>query len=98
MVQFADYVYNIPFKGVDAYMFGLTFPIYMIPGRENGKWTYVNVAGRCLEKDKFEEWKTRYYEIEGWDPETGYPTKITLDLLGMNHIAIELTKRNKCLP
>lgn len=97
MVQLADYVYNIPFKGFDAYTFGLTFPIYMIPGRENGKWTYINVAGRCLEKDKFEEWKTRYYEIEGWDPETGYPTKSTLGLLGMKHIAVELSKRNKCV-
>ncbi len=69
MVRFADYIYSQPFKR----MVKLNLPLYLLPDRENGEWKYINVIGRHLDKNKFEEFKTKFYEFEGWDPATGYP-------------------------
>jgi aldehyde:ferredoxin oxidoreductase len=66
------------------------FPVY-----EDGQWRYANVAGRALDKDKFEEWKTKYYELEGWDKGTGWPTRSTLEDLGLGKVAGELQRRGK---
>jgi aldehyde:ferredoxin oxidoreductase len=43
------------------------------------------------------EWsrKTAFYQIEGWDPKTGYPTRKTLEALGMKHVADLLATKNK---
>jgi aldehyde:ferredoxin oxidoreductase len=34
---------------------------------EDGKWIYKNFAGNKVDWEKFEIWKTKYYELEGWD-------------------------------
>jgi aldehyde:ferredoxin oxidoreductase len=36
-----------------------------------------------------EEMKTVYYQIRGWDPETGLPTREKLRELGMEHLWTE---------
>jgi len=81
MVHFADYIYSVP-SGEE----------YLMPGRENGQWTYINAAGRCIDREKFEEFKTRFYNLSGWDPATGYPTRSTLESLGLGYVADELEK------
>ena len=43
----------------------------------------------------FEEFKTRFYNLEGWDPKTGYPTGNTLESLGLGYVADELEENNK---
>jgi aldehyde:ferredoxin oxidoreductase len=53
------------------------------------------IAFTTLDKTRFEEWKTRYYTFEGWDTETGYPTRSTLEGLGLIYIADALDAKGK---
>jgi len=72
MVHFADYYYTRPSFTPDGHA------EYM-PGRKNGKWRYIKTLGRHFDKNKFEEFKTRFYRMQGWDVSTGYPTGETLN-------------------
>jgi aldehyde:ferredoxin oxidoreductase len=89
LVHFADYIYKMPYGGS-----GL-FTLYYMPGRENGEWKYISVNERYIDKAHFEEWKTRFYSFEGWDPKTGWPTRNTLKSLGMSSVADTIEKRGK---
>ena len=84
MVHFADYIYKQPLAAT-AYM----------PGMQDGKWDYINVKKRSLDKAQFEEWKTRYYTLEGWDPASGWPRRKELDSMGMGYVADELEENGK---
>jgi aldehyde:ferredoxin oxidoreductase len=88
MVHFADYVYEQPFNEA-------LLGSYLLPGKVNGKWEYIETKGRKLDKEKFDEWKTIYYELEGWDPKTGWPTRSALEDVGLKHVADELDKKGK---
>ncbi len=54
-----------------------------------------NLAGWTFDKEKFEKMMDRYYEIHGWDIETSYPTRETLQKYGLNYIADELERIGK---
>jgi aldehyde:ferredoxin oxidoreductase len=87
MVHFAEYIYKLPFSASAN-----------IIGREAGRWKIISVdatSGRYLEKDKFEEFKTLYYQLEGWDIATGYPTRSALEALGLGYVADELEANGK---
>ncbi len=43
--------------------------------------------GAVLDKDKFEQMKDEYYELRGWDNETGIPTKEKLSELGLSNLS-----------
>ncbi len=88
MVHFAEYIYTQKSKMVEA-------PVLFLPGRKNGKWDYYNMLGRRMEKQKFEEFKTRFYTLQGWDTKTGYPKRSTLETLGLSHVADELESHGK---
>jgi aldehyde:ferredoxin oxidoreductase len=90
MVHFPDYIYSIPYKGG-----GFNYPSYYLPGRKNGKWDWICVNNRHLDRTKFEEFKTRYYNFEGWDPGTGWPKGKTLAAIGLKNVADELEKNGK---
>ncbi len=82
LVKFAPYIYDTVYKK------GELFPFYMWPGRNaQGQWEWVDLMGRKLDRKKFEDWKTTFYELEGWDPRTGWPTRRTLEGLGLSHVA-----------
>ncbi len=83
MEVFPDYVYNEPARGSDL-------PMYL-----DDKWTYSTGAGRKLDRDKFEDWKTRFYKFEGYNPDNGYPTRKTLEGMGLKNVADLLKKRDK---
>jgi aldehyde:ferredoxin oxidoreductase len=88
MVHFADSVYTKKGGMVDvrnAYM----------PGKENGRWDYYNYTDRRLDKNKFDEFKTRFYKLEGWDTASGYPSRGTLESLDLGYVANELEKNGK---
>ena len=85
MVQFSEYIYSVPFTTLDKKWLG----------KENGQWNFLNVSGRTVDRDKFEEFKTLYYQLEGWDIETGYPTRSTLETLGLKDVADELELQGK---
>ncbi len=45
------------------------------------------VKGFKLDKDRFSELLRTYYELRGWDPETGMPTRAKLEELGLKDVA-----------
>ncbi|MBM4764516.1 aldehyde ferredoxin oxidoreductase N-terminal domain-containing protein [Bacillus sp. B15-48] len=61
----------------------------------DGEWSYDDGIGRVLDEEKYEEWKTKYYSFEGWDPKTGWPKRSTLEELGLGYVADELEKQGK---
>jgi aldehyde:ferredoxin oxidoreductase len=89
MVHFSDYIYHIPFVGLGNYA------TYYLPGREKGRWDYIRVNGRHLDKTKFEEFKTRFYNLEGWDTRSGWPKRRTLESMGLKFVADGLNKKGK---
>ncbi len=82
MVHFADYLYTES----SSYF----TPNKYMPGLKNGRWTFVDTSGRHLEKDKFEDFKTRFYKLQGWETSTGYPLESTLKSQGLDFVADEL--------
>ena len=51
--------------------------------------------GLAFDQEKFSKMLDEYYEVRGWDVETGIPTRETLHELGLDDIAEDLQKRNK---
>jgi aldehyde:ferredoxin oxidoreductase len=88
MVHFADHIYEVPYRGLD-------YPSYYLPGRRNGEWGYVRVNDRRLDREKFEEFKSAYYALEGWDVSSGWPTRDTLEDLGLAYVADEMETEGK---
>lgn len=68
---------------------------YIMTVFENGEWSYKNVWGRMLDHAKYEDFKTRYYKFEGWNPETGAPTRETLEKHGLGKVADALAAAKK---
>jgi len=89
--KFADYIYEK--KNED----GEFFPFYFWPckNEKTGKWAYEDVLHRHLDRDKFEDWKDRFYQAEGLDPKTGWPTKKTLESLNLGEVAKTLEAHGK---
>lgn len=88
---FTGYTYLVPSNG------GMTsFEVpYILPVYEDGEWKFKNVAGRMLDREKVEKVKTMFFEFEGWDPKTGWPTRESLEKLGLDTVADELEKVGK---
>jgi aldehyde:ferredoxin oxidoreductase len=86
MVEFSQYIYEVPFQQANG---------YYLPAIVDGKWDFPNLVGNHLYRDKFEEFKTKYYKLEGWDTTTGWPTRATLESLDLKHVADELEKVGK---
>jgi aldehyde:ferredoxin oxidoreductase len=78
------------------FMPGATFmslgdkPIY-----QDGKWSFENQADLYLEKTGVESFKTHYYKLEGWNAETGWPTRKTLEGLGLKKVADLMASKGK---
>ncbi len=89
MVHFADDVYE------KHPLFGADVPNAYMPGKENGKWDYYGYSQRTLDRDNFDEFKTRFYRLQGWDTATGYPTRAALESLGLGYVADELEEHGR---
>jgi aldehyde:ferredoxin oxidoreductase len=78
------------------YMPGATFmslgdkPVY-----QNGKWSFENQADLYLDKAGVESFKTHFYKLEGWDADTGWPTRKTLEGLNLKKVADTMAKKGK---
>ncbi len=83
MEVFPDYIYTQKSRGAHLPMF------------ENGKWNYGTGAGRTLDRAKVEDFKTRFYKFEGYNPENGYPTRETLEKMGLRKVADLLKSRGR---
>jgi len=84
MEVFPDYVYDQPSRGGSE-----------LPMVKDGKWVYDGGSGRALDREKVEDFKTRFYKFEGYNPENGYPTRATLEKMGMKKVADVLQKGGK---
>lgn len=64
-------------------------------GPSGGKHGFGAVSdhGAAVPREAFEQAKTEYYRLRGWDPETGVPKKATLVRLGLTEIADALPDR-----
>jgi aldehyde:ferredoxin oxidoreductase len=78
---FPEWVYSIPNNAP-----------YPLPVYEDGAWSYSPCMDRVLERERFEDLKTRFYELEGWDPQSGCPTRATLESFGLGSVADELER------
>lgn len=83
MEVFPDYLYDQPSAG------------HMMPMVIDGKWTYDKGIGRKLDRAKVEDFKTRFYKFEGYNPDNGYPTRNTLEKMGLNKVAGLLQKKDR---
>ncbi len=88
LVHFADFIYRRP-------PFGQGGPVHCLPGKRDGKWEYFNTVGRKIDKEKFEEFKTAFYRLQGWDTASGYPTRATLTSLELANVADELETNHR---
>ncbi len=73
MEVFPDYVYEQSSRGE-------VLPMY---DDKTKKWSYSAGSGRKLDRAKVEEWKTRFYEFEGFNTANGWPTRKTLEKHGL---------------
>lgn len=63
---------------------------------KDGQWTRDKAFSTFpLRKGKMDEFKTLYYELEGWDPKTGWPTRKGLEECGLGQVADELEARGR---
>ena len=78
------------------YMPGATFmslgarPVY-----QDGKWSFENQDDLYLDRAGVESFKTHYYKLEGWDASNGWPTRNTLEELGMKKVADTMASSGK---
>ncbi len=78
------------------YMPGATFmglgsrPVY-----QDGKWNFEDQSDLYLDKAGVELFKTNFYKLEGWGVDTGWPTRKTLEGLGMKRIADTMARNGK---
>ena len=66
-----------------------------MPSFKSGKWACEAMRDRVLEPTRVDDFKTDYYTLEGWDTKTGWPTRTTLESLGLKKVADELAAKGK---
>ncbi|MFC1974162.1 aldehyde ferredoxin oxidoreductase N-terminal domain-containing protein [Chloroflexota bacterium] len=81
--RLAEYNFTQPLK------FELYNPEFWSPG--NGDQV-VRREGAVIDRERFEEAKSEYYELRGWDVDTGLQTKSKLAELGLEDISRVLEK------
>lgn len=87
MVYFAPYIFEKDYPEL------WKMPTY--DPTQSKPWEYRDCGHRKLDKNKFDEFKTRFYAYEGWDTETGWPTRSTLEGLGLGDVANLLASKGK---
>ena len=53
----------------------------------------VSFKGNIVDREKYEQMREEFYELRGWDSETGLQKTEKLDSLGMSDVAEELKKK-----
>lgn len=64
-------------------------PECQVPGKDG---ELISRQGMVVDREQFEQMKTEYYQLRGWDPATGLQTRENLGKLGMADIAEGLAK------
>ncbi len=76
-----EYNYTMPLKSD----FGN--PECLVPGKDGESFSR---KGMVVDRDAFEKMKDEYYDIRGWDIQTGLQTKANLEALELGDVAVEL--------
>ncbi len=84
--QMMDYYFTQPLKKRELFC----DPECIVPGKDG---EIVCVEGRTFDRHDFEKLKDDYYELRGWDVETGLPKAATLRDFGLEDVAMDLGKR-----
>ena len=66
-----------------------------MPVYDGSKWDWVPGNDMMLDEGGVEQWKTAFYKLEGWDTQTGYSIRKTLEDLGLKNVADVLQAKNK---
>lgn len=62
----------------------------LAPGKDGA---IISMKGAVVDREKFEQMKSEYYQLRGWDVATGLPTKTRLGELGLVDVAKDLLQR-----
>lgn len=62
---------------------------------KDNKWEYSVESKMYIDSPKFESWKTKFFQFEGWDTASGWPKRKTLEDLGLKKVADALASANK---
>jgi len=81
-----DYFHQEPLKKGDVFF----NPDALMPGQD-GK--IISKIGSVVDLEEFEKMKSEYYQLRGWDVETGFPTRAKLNELGLGDITSDLERR-----
>ncbi len=84
--QLMDYYFTQPLRKGELFC----DPECIVPGK-NGE--IVSKEGAVIDRLEFEQLKDEYYELRGWDIETGLPKATTLMAFDMNDVAEDLAQR-----
>ena len=85
MEVFPDYIYEQGSRGE-------LLPMY---DDKTQKWSYATGEGRKLDRAKVEEFKTGFYDFEGFNTSNGWPTRNTLEDLGLKNAADVMEKKGR---
>ena len=85
--NFSGYMYK---PGASNAHYSPTLPVF-----DGTDWGWKDCSDLYLDRDGFERWKTAFYQAENWRPDTGYPTRPTLEKLGLSRVADVLEKSGK---
>jgi aldehyde:ferredoxin oxidoreductase len=64
-------------------------PEVLVPGEGD---SVLSRKGKTLGRDTFKKMRTEFYQLRGWNTETGYPTEEKLQTLGLSDLIAELNK------
>jgi aldehyde:ferredoxin oxidoreductase len=68
----------------------------LLPIYKDGAWHLdVDLDNMFLDKNGVEALKTNFYDFEGWDTSTGWPSRGTLEDLGLKKVADELQRQGR---
>lgn len=85
MEVFPDFMYEQSSRGE-------VMPMY---AEKTRKWSYSAGSGRKLDRARVEEWKTKFYAFEGFNTANGWPTRKTLEDLGLKKVADLMQARGR---
>jgi aldehyde:ferredoxin oxidoreductase len=80
-----DYLHEEPLQDV------FFNPDCVVPGKDG---EIVSRKGARIERADFEKLKSEYYELRGWEVESGLPTEAGLRGLGLDDVAADLKQRD----
>jgi len=66
-----------------------------VPIYENGKWRYDAAPDMYLDRKGVDDFKSHFYDLEGWDKEHGWPTRKTLEGFGLKRVADTMAAKGR---